>query len=29
MNCAQACPKDLNPAKAIAVIKRLIAERQH
>ena len=29
MNCAQACPKDLNPAKAIAEIKRLIAERQH
>jgi succinate dehydrogenase / fumarate reductase iron-sulfur subunit len=29
MNCAQACPKDLNPAKAIAEIKKLVAERQH
>jgi succinate dehydrogenase/fumarate reductase-like Fe-S protein len=29
MNCAEACPKDLNPAKAIAEIKKLIAERQH
>ena len=29
MNCAQACPKDLNPARAIAEIKKLIAERQH
>ena len=29
MNCAQACPKDLNPAKAIAEIKKMIAERQH
>ena len=29
MNCAEACPKDLNPAKAIADIKKLIAERQH
>ena len=29
MNCAEACPKDLNPARAIAEIKKLIAERQH
>ncbi len=29
MNCAQACPKDLNPARAIAEIKKLIHERQH
>jgi succinate dehydrogenase / fumarate reductase iron-sulfur subunit len=29
MNCAEACPKDLNPAKAIGEIKRMIAERQH
>jgi succinate dehydrogenase / fumarate reductase, iron-sulfur subunit len=29
MNCTEACPKDLNPAKAIADIKRLIAERHH
>jgi succinate dehydrogenase / fumarate reductase iron-sulfur subunit len=29
MNCAEACPKDLNPARAIAQIKRMIAERQH
>ena len=29
MNCAQACPKDLNPARAIAEIKQLIHERQH
>jgi succinate dehydrogenase / fumarate reductase iron-sulfur subunit len=27
MNCAEACPKDLNPARAIADIKRLIAAR--
>ncbi len=27
MNCAQACPKGLNPAKAIASIKRLEQER--
>lgn len=27
MNCAKACPKGLNPAKAIADIKRLISER--
>jgi succinate dehydrogenase / fumarate reductase iron-sulfur subunit len=29
MNCTEACPKDLNPAKAIAQIKQMIAERQH
>ena len=29
MNCAEACPKDLNPARAIGEIKRMIAERQH
>ncbi len=29
MNCAEACPKDLNPARAIADIKRLMLERQH
>jgi succinate dehydrogenase / fumarate reductase, iron-sulfur subunit len=28
MNCAKACPKGLNPAKAIADIKRLMVERQ-
>jgi succinate dehydrogenase / fumarate reductase iron-sulfur subunit len=27
MNCANACPKGLNPAKAIAETKKLIAER--
>jgi succinate dehydrogenase / fumarate reductase, iron-sulfur subunit len=29
MNCTEACPKDLNPAKAIAEIKKLMIERQH
>jgi succinate dehydrogenase / fumarate reductase, iron-sulfur subunit len=29
MNCTEACPKDLNPAKAIAEIKKMLAERQH
>ena len=29
MNCAEACPKDLNPAKAIAEIKKMMLERQH
>jgi succinate dehydrogenase / fumarate reductase, iron-sulfur subunit len=29
MNCTEACPKDLNPAKAIGAIKRMLAERQH
>jgi succinate dehydrogenase / fumarate reductase iron-sulfur subunit len=28
MNCAQTCPKNLNPAKAIAEIKKLMVERQ-
>jgi len=28
MNCAQACPKHLNPAKAIAEIKKKMVERQ-
>ena len=28
MNCAKACPKHLNPAKAIADIKRMLVERQ-
>ncbi len=28
MNCAKACPKHLNPAKAIAEIKRMLVERQ-
>jgi succinate dehydrogenase / fumarate reductase iron-sulfur subunit len=28
MNCAKACPKHLNPAKAIAEIKRALVERQ-
>jgi succinate dehydrogenase / fumarate reductase iron-sulfur subunit len=27
MNCANVCPKGLNPAKAIAEEKKLIAER--
>jgi succinate dehydrogenase/fumarate reductase-like Fe-S protein len=26
MNCTEACPKDLNPARAIADIKRRIVE---
>jgi succinate dehydrogenase / fumarate reductase iron-sulfur subunit len=29
LNCTTACPKDLNPGKAIAEIKKLMAERQH
>ncbi len=29
MNCTQACPKNLNPAKAIAEIKKMLAERRH
>ena len=29
MNCTEACPKDLNPARAIAEIKKMIAERRH
>jgi succinate dehydrogenase / fumarate reductase iron-sulfur subunit len=28
MNCAKACPKGLNPAKAIAEIKKLMVDRQ-
>jgi succinate dehydrogenase / fumarate reductase, iron-sulfur subunit len=28
MNCAKVCPKDLNPAKAIAEIKKAMVERQ-
>ncbi len=28
MNCAKTCPKSLNPAKAIAEIKKLMVERQ-
>ncbi|MFG1401685.1 succinate dehydrogenase iron-sulfur subunit [Xanthobacter sediminis] len=27
MNCAQACPKSLNPAKAIAEVKKMMVER--
>jgi succinate dehydrogenase / fumarate reductase iron-sulfur subunit len=27
MNCTQVCPKGLNPAKAIAEIKKLMVER--
>ncbi len=29
MNCTSACPKDLNPARAIAATKRMMAERRH
>ena len=29
MNCTQACPKNLNPAKAIAEIKKLIVKRRN
>jgi succinate dehydrogenase / fumarate reductase, iron-sulfur subunit len=29
MNCTEACPKDLNPARAIGEIKQLMASRQH
>jgi succinate dehydrogenase / fumarate reductase iron-sulfur subunit len=29
MNCAQVCPKGLNPAKAIAETKKMMVERQH
>jgi succinate dehydrogenase / fumarate reductase iron-sulfur subunit len=28
MNCAKTCPKGLNPAKAIASIKSMMAERR-
>ena len=27
MNCAQVCPKGLNPAKAIGEVKKMMAER--
>ena len=29
MNCTNACPKGLNPAKAIAETKKMLAERRH
>jgi len=29
MNCTEACPKDLNPARAIAEIKKMLIERRH
>jgi len=29
MNCTEACPKDLNPAKAISEIKQILARRRH
>jgi succinate dehydrogenase / fumarate reductase iron-sulfur subunit len=28
MNCTRTCPKSLNPAKAIAEIKKLLVERR-
>ena len=28
MNCAKTCPKGLNPAKAIAEIKKMMLERR-
>jgi succinate dehydrogenase / fumarate reductase iron-sulfur subunit len=28
MNCTETCPKGLNPARAIAEIKKLLVERQ-
>jgi succinate dehydrogenase / fumarate reductase iron-sulfur subunit len=28
MNCTKTCPKGLNPAKAIAEIKKMMVERQ-
>jgi succinate dehydrogenase / fumarate reductase iron-sulfur subunit len=28
MNCTDVCPKDLNPAKAIAEVKKMLVERQ-
>jgi succinate dehydrogenase / fumarate reductase iron-sulfur subunit len=28
MNCANVCPKGLNPAKAIAEIKKMLVERR-
>src|ERR1700681_447582 len=29
MNCTEACPKDLNPARAIAEIKKMLVTRRH
>jgi succinate dehydrogenase / fumarate reductase iron-sulfur subunit len=29
MNCTDTCPKGLNPAKAIAEIKKLLVQREH
>jgi succinate dehydrogenase / fumarate reductase iron-sulfur subunit len=29
MNCAEACPKDLNPARAIGALKQMLAERRY
>jgi succinate dehydrogenase / fumarate reductase iron-sulfur subunit len=29
MNCTRTCPKGLNPANAIAEIKKLLVARQH
>jgi succinate dehydrogenase / fumarate reductase iron-sulfur subunit len=29
MNCTNACPKDLNPARAIAETKKMLAARSH
>jgi succinate dehydrogenase / fumarate reductase iron-sulfur subunit len=29
MNCTEACPKDLNPARAISELKRMMVERQN
>jgi succinate dehydrogenase / fumarate reductase, iron-sulfur subunit len=29
MACTEACPKDLNPAKAISEIKQMLAQREH
>ncbi|MBU2677005.1 MAG: succinate dehydrogenase iron-sulfur subunit, partial [Gammaproteobacteria bacterium] len=29
MNCTQTCPKDLNPAQAIAETKKMLAERKY
>jgi succinate dehydrogenase / fumarate reductase iron-sulfur subunit len=28
MNCAQTCPKNLNPAKAIAEVKKMMVARR-
>ena len=28
MNCAETCPKGLNPARAIAEIKKMMVQRQ-